>query len=304
MSNATDDHPEYHPYSNYFPLMRGEEFQDLVSDIEENGLLEPIIRYEGKILDGRNRWRACKKAGVTPEFTEYEGDSPIAYVISMNARRRHMEPAQLALCVREMKGELQEEIREELSAYKSEIASSQERDETGFSGGVDDGAAAGTSSPGRWTERAAEASGTSTDTVRRVDRVAREAEDPDSPVREEAQEMVEEIREGNLGAKPAEQKIKRLKEEKQNGGKSESERRAEAAREKLAEAERAGNEFRAALQDLVQEGHTDYLGAGDAAKIGSILQQVDDAAGRLYETDADLLEGADEPDGRAIEVGA
>jgi len=54
---------EFHPLADMFPLIEGEDFDQLVEDIGNRGILSPIILYEGKILDGRNRYRAAKEAG-------------------------------------------------------------------------------------------------------------------------------------------------------------------------------------------------------------------------------------------------
>lgn len=87
---------EFHPLSSYFPLMEGEDFKELVEDIKENGLRNRIILYDGKILDGRNRYNACLEAQIKMQFTDYEGDDPLEYVISQNLKRRHLTASQRA----------------------------------------------------------------------------------------------------------------------------------------------------------------------------------------------------------------
>jgi hypothetical protein len=65
---------EFHPLADLFPL------------IEANGVRDPIWKCQGKILDGRNRYRAAAAAGI-----QLRADQIIAFVISKNLRRRHAD---------------------------------------------------------------------------------------------------------------------------------------------------------------------------------------------------------------------
>jgi N6-adenosine-specific RNA methylase IME4 len=93
--------PSNHPYAEIFPMMDGAAFDALVADIKANGQREAIIMLDGMILDGRNRYRACEQAGVTPTCKEFdpeiEGKSPLAFVISKNLMRRHLNEGQRAM---------------------------------------------------------------------------------------------------------------------------------------------------------------------------------------------------------------
>jgi len=87
---------EPHPLSNIFPPMSDDDFNELVTDIKTNGLQQPIVCYQSKILDGIHRSKACNIAGCKPTFVEFKGTDKEAeaFVISANIRRRHLNPEQ------------------------------------------------------------------------------------------------------------------------------------------------------------------------------------------------------------------
>lgn len=90
------DQITHHPLSKLYPLMGGEEFAALCSDVESNGLQQSIVLFQGQILDGRNRDRACAATGTSRSFVEFTGTEAEAevFVDSANLYRRHLTPEQ------------------------------------------------------------------------------------------------------------------------------------------------------------------------------------------------------------------
>ena len=105
---------EFHPLANIFPLIEGEDFEKLVADVRQHGLIEPITLLGRQILDGRNRYRACVAAKILPEsldeitatqikhFKQFVAagapvptqDQLLDYVVSRNLHRRQMNDDQ------------------------------------------------------------------------------------------------------------------------------------------------------------------------------------------------------------------
>jgi ParB-like chromosome segregation protein Spo0J len=96
LNTATGAALEFHPIANCFPLIEGHELDGLVADVRSNGVRQPITLYEGKILDGRNRYRAARFAGVDCPVSQYEGADPVGFAVSHNLRRRHLSEGQRA----------------------------------------------------------------------------------------------------------------------------------------------------------------------------------------------------------------
>lgn len=93
---------QYHELSTIFPLINGDDFSLMAKDIEANGQREPIVLFEGKILDGRNRYRACRELEIEPQTVTYEGTDPLGLVLSLNMHRRQLTVAQRAIVAAEL----------------------------------------------------------------------------------------------------------------------------------------------------------------------------------------------------------
>jgi len=98
---------EVHDAARLFPLMVGAEFEALCDNLRDQGLLEDIVLVKTgkseKLLDGRNRLRACEATGIEPRFTHFEGKDPVAYVVSHNLHRRHLDASQRAMVAARIK---------------------------------------------------------------------------------------------------------------------------------------------------------------------------------------------------------
>jgi N6-adenosine-specific RNA methylase IME4 len=87
-----------HPAAEILPLIEGDAFDQLVEDIRVHGQQEAItLTEDGLIVDGRNRYRACKELGIKPRTCVIDESDPVAFVLSLNLHRRHLDESQRAM---------------------------------------------------------------------------------------------------------------------------------------------------------------------------------------------------------------
>lgn len=86
-----------HHLSELLPLMDDSEIAEMAADIQQHGQRAPITLYENKILDGRNRYRACKIVNVEPKVRHFTSGDALGFIVSANVFRRHLTTSQRAV---------------------------------------------------------------------------------------------------------------------------------------------------------------------------------------------------------------
>jgi ParB-like chromosome segregation protein Spo0J len=94
-----------HPAAEAYRLMTEDELASLAEDIKANGLHDPIIigRVNGAasdaIADGRNRERACEKAGIEPRYEtrQFKDEDELIAFIKSRSERRDLTKGQRAI---------------------------------------------------------------------------------------------------------------------------------------------------------------------------------------------------------------
>jgi ParB-like chromosome segregation protein Spo0J len=87
-----------HPVASLFPLLEGEQYQELKASIQRDRQQEPIVitspseaHPKGQLLDGRNRLLICNELGIEPTIEPYTGTlSAEDYIFAKNLLRRHL----------------------------------------------------------------------------------------------------------------------------------------------------------------------------------------------------------------------
>jgi DNA modification methylase len=171
-----------HPACKIFPALGREDLQELADDIAENDLRNPIVRHQGKLLAGRNRWDACPLAKVEPRFTEFDGDDPIGWVVSQNLVRRHLTASQRAVVAFDLLPMLEKEAKQR-----------QRRSNSYKGNGRSASHGANQNGKGKASEMAARIAKSSSRNVERVKAISKQAP-----------ELIEEIRAGKVKVSDAE----------------------------------------------------------------------------------------------------
>ena len=91
-----------HPYSQLWPPLDAATMAALDADIAAVGVLDAIALMHGDhdaltVLDGWNRYQSAQRVGQPCPAFVYTGDDPLAFVVSKNARRRHLDKSELAI---------------------------------------------------------------------------------------------------------------------------------------------------------------------------------------------------------------
>lgn len=109
-----------HKLAEVVPPMTEEEYSELKADIKAHGLREPITLCEGKILDGKHRYRACRELGVEVKTRPLpKNGTPLEYIISENVKRRHLTTGQRAALALELRPLVERELAESETHRKS-----------------------------------------------------------------------------------------------------------------------------------------------------------------------------------------
>lgn len=187
---ATYGRWEAHPAAERFPLMDGKEFDELVASIKQNTQRNAVTVWEGQLIDGRNRVRACEILGVRVKAVEWDGlGSLTQFIVDQNINRRNLSRHELAL--------IGLQLREDFA-----IEAKQRQREGGDSGRevkygrLASGRLAGSQKgvSGEALELAAKAVGVSASHLKRVDRLAKERPD-----------LLSRVSDGELSANAADQ---------------------------------------------------------------------------------------------------
>lgn len=91
---------EHHPLTQVFPPADEASVATLTEQIKREGQKEPIVLYEGKILNGRARAQACAALGIEPQTVQLDAPNEreaLRVLVDMNKKERSLNPGQVAV---------------------------------------------------------------------------------------------------------------------------------------------------------------------------------------------------------------
>ena len=183
-----------HELCMYFPWMDQQIFKALKKDLKKYGQRDTIKRYNGKILDGKNRLFACFELGITPRIEDLPEDTDIiAYVKAVGLHRRDLSPTQRIEIALEL-----EEYRKEHDG-KKEVIEALKKDpiQKEFINHSED-------------KRIAREASSNEETVKKVRQIKEKATHD-----KKAQQLLEDARQNKISVDQAYQRIKRRKKKEQ-----------------------------------------------------------------------------------------
>jgi hypothetical protein len=92
----SDPMPQIHPACDAYPLMPAADLEALKLSIREKNQAVPCVIWNGFLLDGRNRWKACAELARTVLVEDFYGpeEQAILHVGVLNSERRHLTTPQ------------------------------------------------------------------------------------------------------------------------------------------------------------------------------------------------------------------
>ena len=103
-----------HRFAACFPLMSAHEFAELCDVITAVGQQVFAVRFQGQLLDGRNRGMACKELGINLKVVDFIGteDQAFDYVTNANRFQRDLSKSQHGAIATELMPYISPEMEE------------------------------------------------------------------------------------------------------------------------------------------------------------------------------------------------
>ena len=122
---TTNNHMNRHKF-NIFPEAKPDDYARLIDDIQTNGYDadQPVIVYQGAILDGWNRNKACVELMIQPTIRVFDGSDIEAIQLVMRTnKRRNLNSGQwatIAVEAEDIMGAIAEQVEKDKAKRVSE----------------------------------------------------------------------------------------------------------------------------------------------------------------------------------------